>query len=105
VNATSAEVRFGAAGVATVASHLYPAASTYVECFTYPGKPPVLVIRDGHVEVIITAPDPGQVSAGDLAWGRSLAEAAARYTAELERRHIADGGAVTGPAHPADRAA
>jgi len=104
VNSTSAEVRFGPAGVVKVASHLYPAATTYIDCFTYPDQPPILVIRDGPVEVTITAPDSGQVTAQDVARGRELAEAATRYLAELERRQT-DRGSATGPAHPADRAA
>jgi hypothetical protein len=97
-------MRFGSAGVVKVASHLYPAATTYVECFTYDDQAPILVIHDGHVEVTITTPDSGQVTDQDLTWGRALVEVAARYVAELERRQAAHGDGSAAPAHPADQA-
>jgi hypothetical protein len=105
VNSTSAEVRFGPAGVVKVASHLYPATTTYVDCFAYQDQAPILVIRDGHVEVTITAPDSGRVTAEDLARGRELAEAAARYVAELERHQAVGADPASDPIDSVDRAA
>jgi hypothetical protein len=86
MTATSAEVRFAAGGVTKVASYLHVTGSTYIGCFTYEDRAPILAIKDAHVEVTVTVPDPDrQVTGDDLAMGRVLAEAAARYVAELEQ--------------------
>jgi hypothetical protein len=44
-----------------------------------------LAIKDAHVEVTVTVPGPGQVTEDDVTMGRMLAEAVARYVAELEQ--------------------
>jgi hypothetical protein len=85
MTATSAEVRFATTGVAKVGSHLHLTGSTGIYCFTSDDHSPVLAIYDGHVEVSITVPDPARVTAEDVTCARMLAEAVARYVAELEQ--------------------
>jgi hypothetical protein len=91
---TSAEVRFGPDGVVKVDSFVHLTGSTYIDCYIYDDSAPILVIRDGHVIVSVSVPDAGQVTAEDVQWGRSLADAAARYVAELEQRAASQDGAA-----------
>ena len=82
---TTVSVRFGADGVATVQSYVRLTESTYVRCCTYEDAAPILAIRDGAADITITNPGSGEVTEQDVAFGRALAEAVARYAAELER--------------------
>ncbi len=82
---TSASVRFGATGEATVQSYVRLTGSTYIRCCTYDDAAPILAIRDGAVDITITNPGRGEVTEEDVRFGRLLAEAVARYAAELER--------------------
>ncbi len=81
---TSASVRFGADGTATVQSYVRLTASTCIHCCTYEDAAPILTIRDGAADITITNPGRGEVTAEDVRFGRLLAEAVARYAAELE---------------------
>ena len=82
---TSAWVRFGPDGAATVQSYVRLTASTRIQCCTYADAAPILAIRDGAADITITSPGRGEVTEDDVAFGRELAEAVNRYAAELER--------------------
>ena len=81
----SASVRFEADGAAKVQSYVRLTASTYIHCCTYDDAAPILTIQDGAADITITNPGRGEVTEEDVAFGRLLAEAAARYAAELEK--------------------
>jgi hypothetical protein len=91
MTASSAQVRFGPAGVAQVDSFVHLTGHSYIGCFTYPdeGMAPVLAIKDQHIDVSITVSDRSQVTVEDLLMARLLAQAVAEYVAELERRAVA----------------
>jgi hypothetical protein len=80
----SASVRFDADGGATVQSYVRLTASTHITCCTYDDAAPILTIRDGAADITITNRGRGEVTEDDVAFGRQLAEAVARYAAELE---------------------
>jgi hypothetical protein len=104
MTASSAQVRFGAAGVAQVASFVHLTGHSYIGCFTYDDQAPVLAIKDQHIDVSITVADRGKVTAEDLLMARVLAQAVAEYVAELERTAPASGGTAASP-DAAERAA
>jgi len=83
---TAAEVRFGPDAVTEVSSFVRLNGNTHVMCCTYPDSAPILSVDDAHVRISVTVPDAGQVTAEDVQQGRLLAEAVARYVAELEHR-------------------
>jgi hypothetical protein len=87
MTASSAQVRFGPAGVAHVDSFVHLTGHSYISCFTYQdeGSAPVLAIKDQHIDVSITVADRSQVTDEDLLMARVLAQAVAEYVAELER--------------------
>jgi hypothetical protein len=85
MTATSASVRFGANGEATVQSYVRLTASTYIHCCTYEDAAPILSIRDGAADITITNPGRGEVTEEDVRFGRVLAEAVTLYAAELEK--------------------
>ncbi len=101
----TAEVRFGADGAAKVESYVRLTASTYIRCCTYADEAPILTIQDGPAEITITNPGRGEVTADDVAFGRQLAEATARYAAELEKHAAAQEQAVADPGEPSGQAA
>ena len=78
-------VQFGADGAAQVRSYVRLTASTYVHCCTYDDAAPILTIDDGAADITITNPGRGEVTEQDVRFGRLLAQAVARYAAELER--------------------
>ena len=85
MTATSASVRFGADGAATVQSYVRLTASTYIRCCIYDDEAPILAIQDGAVDITITNPGQGEVTEEDVRFGRLLAEAVTLYAAELEK--------------------
>jgi hypothetical protein len=89
MTATS-EVRFGADGAVKVQSYVRLTGSTWIRCCTYDDAAPILTINDGPAEITITNPGRGQVTEEDVRLGRQLAEAAARYAAELEKHAAND---------------
>ncbi len=97
MTATSASVRFGANGEATVQAYVRLTASTYIRCCTYEDAAPILTIQDGAADITITNPGQGEVTEEDVAFGRLLAEAVTRYAAELDRLAVRDGATVAGP--------
>ncbi len=88
MTATS-EVRFGADGAAKVQSYVRLTDSTYIHCCTYEDAAPILTIQDGPADITITNPGRGEVTEEDVRFGRLLAQAVARYAAELERHAAA----------------
>ena len=102
---TSASIRFDANGAATVQAYVRLTASTWIRCCTYPDAAPILAIRDGAADITITNPGRGEVTEDDVRFGRLLAEAVARYAAELERLAPKDRAATDDPDEPSGRAA
>ena len=80
----SVSVRFWEDGQTQVHSYVRLTASTHIQCCTYDDAAPILTIRDGAADIVITNPGKGQVTEDDVAFGRQLADAVARYAAELE---------------------
>ena len=105
MTATSASVRFGADGAATVQSYVRLTASTYIRCCTYEDAAPILTIQDGAADITITNPGRGEVTEEDVRFGRMLAEAVTRYAAELERLAATDHAAADADSGPAGKAA
>jgi hypothetical protein len=103
MTATS-EIRFGADGTAKVQSYVRLTDSTWIRCCTYPDAPPILTIHDGPAEITITNPGRGEVTEDDVRFGRVLAEAVTRYTAELEKLAATNQAEAADP-DPAGRAA
>ncbi|MGH3201981.1 MAG: hypothetical protein ACRDOA_07135 [Streptosporangiaceae bacterium] len=101
----TAEVRFDQDGQVVVQSYLRLTASTTIVCCTYPDHAPILSIQDGRADITITNPGRGEVTADDVTLGRQLAEAVARYAAELERLATATTGEPEPGAESAGRAA
>ena len=72
-------------------------------CCTYEDQAPILAIDDGNVSVSLTVPDTHRVTGEDVNRAIALADAVARYAAELGA-HVADedsaagGGSVMGGA-------
>jgi hypothetical protein len=88
---SSATIRFRSDGAPQVDASLRLTGSSQINCFTYPGKPPILAIDDAHVQVSITVPESGTVTPADLATAHRLAAAVASYITGLhERLPIAD---------------
>ena len=98
----TALIRFGGDGQAEVQSYVRLTASTHIQCCTYADAAPILSLRDGQVDIVITNPGTGEVTEDDVTFGR-LAEAVNRYTPELEdklaaRVAVADPGESGGQA-------
>ena len=81
----SVSVRFWEDRQADVQSYVRLTASTHIMCCTYDDAAPILSIRDGQVDITITNPGKGEVTEDDVRFGRQLAEAVARYAAELDK--------------------
>ena len=99
----TASVRFGANGEVRVESYVRLTASTYIHCCIYEDAAPILTIQDGAADITITSPGQGKVTEDDVRFGRLLAEAVARYAAELEK-HAASSRVPADP-DPAGQAA
>jgi hypothetical protein len=104
MTATS-EVRFGADGAVKVQSYVRLTDSTYIRCCTYEDEAPILTIQDGPADITITNLGRGEVTEDDVRFGRLLAEAAARYAAELEKHAATNPAKAAGADEPAGRAA
>jgi len=86
MTATSASVRFGQNGVTEVESFVRLTGRTFIHCCIYDDIPPILTVKDAHVDISITVPGRDEVTADDVTFGRLLAGAVGQYVAELERR-------------------
>jgi hypothetical protein len=93
----TAEIRFGEGGQATVKSYVRLTASTHIQCCTYDDAAPILTIWDGPADITITNPGRGEVTEDDVTFGHLLADAAARYAAELDKLAAKDRAPADGP--------
>jgi hypothetical protein len=59
---------------------------SWISCHIYTDDPPILSFEDEHISVTVSVPDPKQVMADDVAQAHRLADAVARYIADLEKR-------------------
>jgi hypothetical protein len=98
-------VRFGADGKAEVQSYVRLTASTHIQCCTYDDAAPILSIHDGQVDIVITNPGRGEVTADDVTFSRALAEAVTRYASELEQLAARNRTILADPDDAARRAA
>ena len=64
-------------------------ASTFIHCHVYDDCAPILAIEDGNVRLSLTVPDTDHVTGEDVNRAMALADAVARYIAELGER-VAD---------------
>ena len=101
----TASVRFGEDGKATVQSYVRLTASTHIQCCTYEDAAPILTIRDGAADIVITNPGKGEVTKDDVSFGRLLAQAVTQYAAELEQLATRDRTAAGDPDEPGGQAA
>ena len=85
---TSAMVRFSSSGPVEVEPTIRLNASTFIHCHVYDDAPPILAIDDGNVRVSLTVPDTAHVTGQDVNLAIALADAVARYIAELGE-HVA----------------
>jgi len=97
-------VRFGPDGSATVQSYVRLTASTHIQCCTYDDAAPILSILDDAADITITNPGKGEVTDDDVTFGHLLADAVARYAAELDKIAARNRPAAADP-DPAGRAA
>ncbi len=95
---TSAHIQFGSDGVTDLDTSLRLSGATHIQCYIYDNRPPILVVNDHHIRVSVSVPDSDQVTDEDLKIAQRLADAAARYLTDLERRVAAQGPAAEGTA-------
>jgi hypothetical protein len=85
---TQATIRLHADGGITVEPFIRLTGGTRIQCCTYQDQAPILAIDDGNVSVSLTVPDVRQVTGDDMNRAMKLADAVARYIAELGE-HVA----------------
>jgi hypothetical protein len=85
---TQATIRLHADGGIRVEPFIRLTGSTHVMCCTYDDQAPILSIDDGNVSVSLTVPDVHRVTGQDVNRAMALADAVARYIAELGE-HVA----------------
>ena len=83
---TQASIRLLADGTVKVEPFIRLTGSTHVMCCTYEDQAPILAIDDGNVSVSLTVPDTHHVTGQDVNRAMALADAVARYIAELGER-------------------
>jgi hypothetical protein len=83
---SGAGVEFECGGTVEVSATARLNGGSRIYCHTYADSAPILSVVDEHVRMSVSVPDPDQVTPDDVTWGRLLAEAVAKYVAELERR-------------------
>ena len=86
---TSATVRFSSSGAVEVAPSIRLNGNTHIHCHVYDDCAPILAIEDGNVRLSLTVPDTAHVTGQDVNRAMALADAVARYIAELGE-HLAD---------------
>jgi hypothetical protein len=94
---TQATIRLHADGRIKVEPFIRLTGDTHVMCCTYDDQAPILAIDDGNVSVSITVPDTHRVTGQDVNRAMALADAVARYVAELGE-HLADEDSAAGEA-------
>jgi hypothetical protein len=85
---TSATIRFSASGAVEVGPSIRLNAGTFIHCHVYDDQAPILAIEDGNVRLSLTVPDTSHVTGADMNRAMALADAVARYIAELGE-HVA----------------
>ena len=98
---STASVQFDPGGPAEVSATVRLNGGSRIYCHVYADSAPILSVVDEHVRMSVSVPDPDQVTAQDVSFGRLLAEAVARYVAELEKLTASTPGA----GEPSGRAA
>ena len=91
---TSATIRFSSSGPVEVEPTIRLNAATFIHCHVYDDCAPILAIDDGNVRLSLTVPDTGHVTAEDVNRALALADAVARYVAELGERVTTEDGAA-----------
>ena len=89
MTSTQAAIRLFADGALKVEPFIRLTGSTLILCCAYEDQAPILAIEDGNVSVSITVPDVHHVTGEDVNRALALADAVARYIAELGER-VAD---------------
>ena len=69
-------------------------ARTRIHCHVYDDQAPILAIDDGNVRLSLTVPDVHHVTGEDVNRAMALADAVARYIAELGERVATEDSAV-----------
>ena len=91
---TSATVRFSSSGPVEVQPSIRLNASTFIACHVYDDCAPILSIDDGNVRLSLTVPDTAHVTGEDVNRAMALADAVARFIAELGERVADEDGAA-----------
>jgi hypothetical protein len=86
---TQAAIRLFADGTVKVEPFIRLTDATVIHCCTYEDQAPILAIDDGNVSVSLTVPDVHRVTGEDVNRAVALADAVARYIADLGE-HLAD---------------
>jgi hypothetical protein len=86
---TQATIRLHADGGIAVEPFIRLDDGTFIRCCTYDDQAPILAIDDGNVSVSLTVPDSHRVTGEDVNRAMALADAVAKYVAELGE-HLAD---------------
>jgi hypothetical protein len=86
---TQATIRLHADGRIRVEPFIRFTAETRIQCCTYDDQAPILAIDDGNVSLSLSVPDVHHVTGDDVNRAMALADAVARYVAELGER-VAD---------------
>jgi hypothetical protein len=91
---TSATVRLSSSGLVEVEPSIRLNGRTRIHCHVYDDCAPILAIDDGNVRLSLTVPDTGHVTGEDVNRAMALADAVARYVAELGERVTTEDGAA-----------
>ena len=85
---TQAVIRLSGGGEIRVEPFIRLTGHTHILCCTYEDSAPILAIDDGNVRLSLTVPDVHRVTGQDVNRALTLADAVARYIAELGE-HVA----------------
>lgn len=81
---TVTSIRLYPKGAIRVDAALRLTGDSWIACHIYTDNPPILSFEDEHVSVSVSPADPKHVTADDVAQAQRLADALARYIADLE---------------------
>ena len=95
---TVTSIRVYPKGAIQVDAALRLSGDSWIACHIYTDAPPILSFEDEHVSVTVSARDPKHVTADDVAQAHRLADALARYIANLETHVTTSPGAGEGVA-------
>jgi hypothetical protein len=83
---STAYIKLWPQGPGGVDASLRLTGNSHIQCCLYPDRPAILSITDAHVSVSVSPPDADAVTPADVATAKRLADALARYIADLEHR-------------------